>query len=230
MGFSKDGRMVGSTAMVGWFNRKGQARIKESCLQVTRPSQDIEEAGELDLTKVPPAVVIHGAMIYSLSLKTLSLPSQLYWLLEPANPNHYRLSSHDDKTTILFDFTAGSMSKARINPGQMKKNHEVLGTLARGLFLPSGAIVARYLKHKEPLWYYLHAGIQFLGFLLGLANVVPGQQLGNKINARPRRDAKIYKCWKWYHHWFGRIALFFGAFNIVLGIHLGAAGMSWKVG
>nr|TKS06282.1 hypothetical protein D5086_0000125980 [Populus alba] len=152
MGFSKDGRMVGSTAMVGWFNRKGQARIKESCLQ--------------------------------LSLKTLSLPSQLYWLLEPANPNHYRLSSHDDKTTILFDFTAGSMSKARINPGQMKKNHEVLGTLAWGLFLPSGAIVARYLKHKEPLWYYLHAGIQFLGFLLGLANVVPGQQLGNKINAR----------------------------------------------
>ncbi|KAL3604214.1 hypothetical protein D5086_005073 [Populus alba] len=112
MGFSKDGRMVGSTAM--------------------------------------------------LSLKTLSLPSQLYWLLEPANPNHYRLSSHDDKTTILFDFTAGSMSKARINPGQMKKNHEVLGTLAWGLFLPSGAIVARYLKHKEPLWYYLHAEIGFL--------------------------------------------------------------------
>lgn len=76
------------------------------------------------------------------------------------------------------------MSKARINPGKMKKNHGVLGTLAWGLFLPSGAIVARYLKHKEPPWYYLHAGIQFLGFLLGLANVIPGQKLGNKINAK----------------------------------------------
>ena len=65
----------------------------------------------------------------------------------------------------------------------MKKNHGVLGTLAWGLFLPIGAIVARYLKHKDPLWYYLHAGVQFLGFLLGLANVVLGQQLYNKIDA-----------------------------------------------
>lgn len=187
MGFSKDGRMVGSTAMVGWFNRKGQARIKESCLQGTRPSQDIEEAGELDLTKVPPAVVIHGAMIYSVFQAKFENPLTSQPIILPfgaRNPNHYRLSSHDDKTTILFDFTAGSMSKARINPGKMKKNHGVLGTLAWGLFLPSGAIVARYLKHKEPPWYYLHAGIQFLGFHLGLAIVIPGQQLGNKINAK----------------------------------------------
>lgn len=66
----------------------------------------------------------------------------------------------------------------------MKKNHGVLGTLAWGLFLPIGAIVARYLKHKEPLWYYLHAFIQFLGFLIGLATVVLGQQLYDKIHAR----------------------------------------------
>lgn len=110
MGFSKDGRMVGSTAMVGWFNRKGQARIKESCLQGTRPSQDIEEAGELDLTKVPPAVVIHGAMIYKVFQAKFENPltSQPIILAFGASyPNHYRLSSHDDKTTILFDFTAG---------------------------------------------------------------------------------------------------------------------------
>jgi phage gp36-like protein len=94
----------------GWFNRKGQARIKESCLQVTRLSQDIEEAGELDLTKVPPAVVIHGAMIYSVFQAKFESPltSQPIMLAFGASyPNHYRLSSHDDKTTILFDFTAG---------------------------------------------------------------------------------------------------------------------------
>uniref|UniRef100_A0A2K2BK64 Uncharacterized protein n=1 Tax=Populus trichocarpa TaxID=3694 RepID=A0A2K2BK64_POPTR len=118
----------------GWVAMgKGQARIKESCLQVTRLSQDIEEAGELDLTKVPPAVVIHGAMIYKVFQAKFENPltSQPIILAFGASyPNHYRLSSHDDKTTILFDFTAGSMSKARINPGKMKKNHGVLGTLA----------------------------------------------------------------------------------------------------
>ncbi|KAG6748217.1 hypothetical protein POTOM_048126 [Populus tomentosa] len=258
MGFSKDGRMVGSSAMVGWFNRKGQARIKEYYLQGTRPSKVIEDAGELDLTKVPPAVVINGAMIYLAFQAKFEKPlasQPIILAFGTRYPNHYRLSSHDDKTAILFDFTAGSASRARTNAGQMKKNHGVLGTLAWGLFLPSGAIVARYLKHKEPLWYYLHAGIQFLGFLLGLANVVLGQQLYSKIDAnvpshrgigifaltlsilqilafflRPKKDAKIRKYWNWYHHWFGRIALFFGVFNIVWGIHLGAAGTSWKIG
>lgn len=47
---------------------------------------------------------------------------------------------------------------------------------------------------------------------------------------RPKKDAKIRIYWNWYHHWFGRIALFFGALNIVLGIHVGSAGTTWKIG
>jgi hypothetical protein len=110
MGFSKDGRMVGSSAMVGWFNRKGQARIKEYYLQGTRPSQVIEDAGELDLTKVPPAVVIKGAMIYLAFQAKFEKPlasQPIILAFGTRYPNHYRLSSHDDKTAILFDFTAG---------------------------------------------------------------------------------------------------------------------------
>jgi len=47
---------------------------------------------------------------------------------------------------------------------------------------------------------------------------------------RPNKEAKIRKYWNWYHHWFGRIALFFGALNIVLGIQIGGAGNEWKLG
>lgn len=46
---------------------------------------------------------------------------------------------------------------------------------------------------------------------------------------RPHKDSKIRKYWNWYHGWFGRIALFFGALNVVLGIHAGSAGVAWKV-
>ncbi|KAJ4827849.1 hypothetical protein Tsubulata_012995 [Turnera subulata] len=228
MGFSKDGRMVGSSAMVGWLNKKGQARIKQYYLQGTRPSQVIEDAGELDLTKVPPAVVIHGPMIYLAFQATFEKPlthQPILLAFATRNPNHFRLSRHDDKTTVLFDFSAGSASVVGTNYGQMKKNHGIMGIMAWGLFLPVGSIVARYLKHKEPLWYYLHAVIQFLGFLFGLAAVVLGQQLYNKINAavpehrgigifvltlsilqvlafflRPKKEAKIRKYWNWYHH------------------------------
>ncbi|KAF2324884.1 hypothetical protein GH714_021022 [Hevea brasiliensis] len=242
---------------VGWFNKEGHARIKQFYLQGARPSQVIADAGELDLTKVPPAVVLHGPMIYlafqAKFEKTLTR-QPIILAFGTKYPKHHRLSIHDDKTTILFDFSAGSASSGYANPGQMKKNHGILGIFAWGLLLPVGAIVARYMKHKDPLWYYLHAGIQFVGFLFALATVVLGQQLYSKINARipahrsigifvltlsilqilafflrPKKDVKIRKYWNWYHGWFGRIALFFGALNVVLGIHAGSAGIGWKI-
>lgn len=75
------------------------------------------------------------------------------------------------------------MSSASTNFGQMKKNHGVLGIIGWGLILPIGAIVPRYFKHKDPLWYYLHSVLQFIGFALGLATVIIGQRLYNLIHA-----------------------------------------------
>lgn len=64
-----------------------------------------------------------------------------------------------------------------------KKNHGVLGIIAWGLALPAGAIIARYLRHKDPLWYYLHVGLQFLGSVLGIATVLLGVQLYRSMNS-----------------------------------------------
>lgn len=66
----------------------------------------------------------------------------------------------------------------------MKKNHGVLGIFGWGLILPTGAIIARYFKHRDPLWYYLHIVIQFTGFIIGLAGVVLGRALYGKIHAK----------------------------------------------
>ena len=46
----------------------------------------------------------------------------------------------------------------------------------------------------------------------------------------PDRDSKIRKYWNWCHRWVGRLALFLASVNIVLGIQVGGAGPSWKVG
>ncbi|XWS35899.1 hypothetical protein CRYUN_Cryun20dG0036500 [Craigia yunnanensis] len=64
IGFSRNGMMLGSSAMVGWFNRKGQARIKQYYLQGEYESQVIPDKGELPLNNIPPVVALHGAMIY----------------------------------------------------------------------------------------------------------------------------------------------------------------------
>lgn len=47
---------------------------------------------------------------------------------------------------------------------------------------------------------------------------------------RPNKDSKIRKIWNLYHGWFGRIALFFAALNIVLGMQAAGAGNDWKIG
>lgn len=63
----------------------------------------------------------------------------------------------------------------------MKKTHGALSVLGWGLFLPYGAIVARYLRHRDPLWYYIHLVIEFLGFILGVAAAVVGLSLSHML-------------------------------------------------
>lgn len=52
-----------------------------------------------------------------------------------------------------------------------------------GVLLPVGAIVARYFRQRDPLWYHLHVIIQFVGFLIGLAGAVAGIALYNRVHS-----------------------------------------------
>lgn len=111
IGFSRDGFMVGSSAMVGWFNKKGQAKVMQYYLQGTVASQVIPGKGELPLSGVPAALALHGASIYlAFQLKlNKPLPRQpIILAFGFAYPKHHRLTHHDDKTTIIIDFNAGA--------------------------------------------------------------------------------------------------------------------------
>ncbi|OIT25942.1 PREDICTED: cytochrome b561 and DOMON domain-containing protein At3g61750-like [Nicotiana attenuata] len=261
MGFSRDGKMINSSCMVGWITPGGQGKIKQYYVEGLTPSKIKPEKGELPLTSVPPIVYLQGATIYlAFQLKYPNRLKNQPILLAFATkyPHHHHLTVHDDKTTILFDFSSGTSfdvnAGAPNNYISSTKTHGVLGILGWGLFSPFGAIFARYFK-KQKLWYYFHVSAQFIGFILGLAGVVLGLQLHNKLQVhipshegigilvlvlsilqvlafflRPDRDSKYRKCWNLYHGWTGRIALFFGAVNIVLGMHYAGAGESWKIG
>lgn len=68
-------------------------------------------------------------------------------------------------------------------PNGLKRAHGALNLFAWGFLLPIGAIVARYCRRWDPLWFYLRGDIQFVGFILGLAGVVAGVSLYGKIQA-----------------------------------------------
>ncbi|KAK4755544.1 hypothetical protein SAY87_009301 [Trapa incisa] len=260
IGFSRDGFMVGSSAMVGWFNKKGQAEVMQYYLQGTATSQVIPGMGELPLSGVPPALALNGASIYLLFQLKLNKPisrQPIILAFGVGYPKHHRLTHHVDKSTIIMDFKAGSMSFSRKCTSSRKKSHGVLSMLGWGLILPTGALIPRYFRHKDPIWYYLHTLTQFVGFIIALGAVVLGVQLYSEVEVhpgivahrgigifvltltilqvlafflRPNEDSKIRKYWNWYHNWFGRFALFFGAVNIILAIQVGGANNAWRIG
>lgn len=261
IGFSKNGKMTGASAMVGWISRTGHARIKQYHAKGYTSAEVKPGSGELNFTSIPPVVVLDGANIYlAFQLKFLAplerQPTLLAFSSRYPSVNTHELPQHDDKTSILINYSPGIIAPTESNNyDKMKRSHGVLGVIGWGLILPVGAMVARFLRHREPLWYYLHTLIQFSGFLIVIAGVVVGQALYNNIHAdvaahrgigyfaltlsilqvlaffiRPSQDSKIRGLWNMYHKFFGVIALFFGALNIVLGIQVGGAGSQWKIG
>ncbi|KAL8541029.1 hypothetical protein ACS0TY_002353 [Phlomoides rotata] len=262
IGFSRDGKMLNSSCIVGWVNLQGQGKIKQYHIKGFKPSEIKPDEGELPLTNVPPYVAVQSATIYlSFQLKfntTLKTQPILLAFSTKTPTHHHHLTVHDDKTTILFDFSSGKTdSSVDFSPSIFKdrRTHGTLALLAWGLFLPVGAILARYLSRNERLWYYLHVAIQFMGFLFGVAAVVVGLSLYHKMHVffpahkgigilvlvmtilqvfafftRPSTDSKYRRYWNWYHKWLGGICLFFGAVNIVLGINIAGAGEAWNIG
>lgn len=110
MGFSKDGMMVGSSAMVGWISKDGKANIKQYFLRGKSASDVIVNMGQLQSTDVAPVVVFNGATIYlAFQLKIASplTQQQLIFASGSSTPNQYVLTMHEAKTTVLFDFSSG---------------------------------------------------------------------------------------------------------------------------
>ncbi|KAK1268642.1 hypothetical protein QJS04_geneDACA022768 [Acorus gramineus] len=260
MGFSSDGMMVGSSAMVGWINNVGKAHIKQYSLRGQSSSEVVVNEGQLKFAARKPVVALHSASIYlafQLQFEAPVTQQEIIFAFGTATPRNYHLTKHEDKTSVSFDFSAGVSSASSASssyPYQLKRNHGALNIFGWGVLLPIGAIIARYFRQHDPLWFYLHTIIQFSGFIIGLAGVVTGIALYDKLHAdvlshralgifvlvlgilqvlafflKPDKDSKIRRYWNWYHHWAGRLVLFLAAVNISVGIHVGSAGSVWKV-
>ncbi|KAG8067567.1 hypothetical protein GUJ93_ZPchr0005g15508 [Zizania palustris] len=185
IGFSNDGKMVGSSAMVGWIDNQGRAYIKQYYLSKQTSSGVKVDGGKLITADVTSAVVLYGDNIYlafQVKYPLHIVRHSVILAYSTILPNKFLLVEHDDKMSLSFDFSSGD-SVSTYYPYQLKRNHGALTIFGWGILIPLGAIVARYLRHKEPLWYYLHVLLQFLGYIIGLAGVVSGIALYNRTHS-----------------------------------------------
>lgn len=75
-----------------------------------KPSEIKPDEGELPLTNVPPFVAVQSATIYlafQLQYNTTLKTQPILLAFSTKNPHHHRLTVHDDKTSINFDFSSG---------------------------------------------------------------------------------------------------------------------------
>lgn len=55
--------------------------------------------------------------------------------------------------------------------------------LSWGILMIIGVIIARHFKERDPLWFYLHVGIQSSAFTLGIVGIICGFILEDKVSA-----------------------------------------------
>ena len=82
---------------------------------------------------------------------------------------------------ILLHETGKSASKSPHL--RLRRSHGALNMLGWGILMIIGAMVARYCRQWDPIWFYVHTGIQSLAFLLGVIGVLCGFLLDNRLNA-----------------------------------------------
>ncbi|PSR86262.1 Cytochrome b561 and DOMON domain-containing protein [Actinidia chinensis var. chinensis] len=260
IGFSPKGNMVGSSAVVGWVAADGVAHIKQYSLTGQSPPQVLPDQGTLDILGNSSSVVSESSRLYvAFQLSTDRPENRLLYAVGPIGvfptaPN-FRLTEHNNKVSTTLNYVTGQTQTQKSPYSNLRKSHGILNMLGWGILMPIGAIVARYFKQWDPIWFYSHISIQSLGFIFGIAGVICGFLLENKLSAnvnkhkglgifililgclqvmaflaRPEKVSKYRKYWNWYHYIVGRLLIFFAAVNVFYGIHLGNAGSGWNAG
>ncbi|KAI3771219.1 hypothetical protein L6452_02378 [Arctium lappa] len=188
MGFSPNGGMVGSSAVVGWVAGDGSATMRRYFLGGKTASQVVADQGNLRVLQNSSSIISVSSQMYLAFQLVTDQPSpQLVYAVGNSNnqapsPPNYRLTAHRNQMTVSFSYDSGQSSQISAPYSNLKRVHGILNAVGWGALIPIGAMIARYTKHLGSQWLYAHAFIQTLGFILGLSGVVAGLILNDRID------------------------------------------------
>ncbi|KAL3649238.1 hypothetical protein CASFOL_005641 [Castilleja foliolosa] len=260
IGFSPNGNMVGSSAVVGWVGSGGTSNLQKYYLGGQSPNLVTIEPSNQGLLVDNSSMVVQSNRVHIVfQLRSDSPSTRLIYAVGPAGRlpvgPRFQLAQHDDMISTVLNYATGQF-QSHINPeSSLRRSHGLLAMLGWAILMPIGAMVARYMRKWDPIWFYSHAIIQSLGFTLGLIGIICGLVLENRLSvtvnkhkgigitilifgclqviavlARPDKTSKVRKYWNWYHFGVGRALIFLAAVNVFYGIHLGNGGSGWNAG
>ncbi|CAL4938054.1 unnamed protein product [Urochloa decumbens] len=249
------GGMAGSSVLIASQDSTGTASVLMTNLDSTAPSLPLQPATLKFAVAGTPAVEYSGGA-YTI-FATITLPgnnTQQSTVWQAGSVSGGQISPHPTAPANLasaqrLDFLSGSSTGASNSRLHRKNIHGVLNTVAWGILIPTGAIIARYLRvfeSADPAWFYLHIGFQCSGYILGVAGWGLGLKLGSEsvgityhphrnigiaifclatlqvfaLLLRPDKKNKYRFYWNIYHHSVGYSVIVLAAVNIFKGLDI----------
>lgn len=88
-----------------------------------------------------------------------------------------------DLTFLCQNFVVKGQFQKENPDASLKRSHGILNMLGWGILMPIGVLVARHMRQWDPIWFYSHSIIQSCGFVLGVAGVICGIVLEDRLGA-----------------------------------------------
>jgi hypothetical protein len=184
VGFSPDGKMVGSKAVIGRPDLSGASQVQPYNLngQVSSAVTAIG-AGCPDLTDYSWESS-NDRTVLQFSFTSGTTGGCLANVLDASATNNiiwahgtgtsFGPHSSSNRGLANVNFATGSAQSLTIEVDSQLKVHAVLMTLGWGIMIPAGVIMARFFKNSPPTgwWYKMHRMIQTSGLLLATAGLV----------------------------------------------------------
>ncbi|XP_042424350.1 cytochrome b561 and DOMON domain-containing protein At5g47530-like [Zingiber officinale] len=173
-------------------------------------------------------------------------------------PNGHPLSTANRQSMSTLDFLSGQTASGGGNSRLHRKNiHGVINAISWGILLPTGAIIARYVKvfqFADPAWFYLHVACQCSAYVVGLAGWILGLKLGSQSKGityhkhrdigialfclatvqvfalflRPDKNHKYRWYWNIYHYAVGYAVIILSIVNVFEGFDILDPAKKWK--
>ncbi|XP_073133536.1 cytochrome b561 and DOMON domain-containing protein At3g07570-like [Henckelia pumila] len=261
IGFSPNGNMVGSSAIVGWIGPNGiNSGIKKFYLGGKSPNLVTLQPQDQGLRLQNLFIsTLQNQIFLAFQVASNTPTINVIYAIGPAGqlpsaPN-FALSQHRTMHSTVMSYGTGGTVTQSSPEASLKRIHGMLNVAGWGILIPIGAMIARYMRHWDPQWFYSHAIIQSIGFTIGVIGVFCGLALENRLDIyvdkhkalgifvlilgglqvlaiffRPNRASKVRKYWNWYHSNVGRLLIVLAIVNVFYGINLGKGGSEWNQG
>ncbi|XP_014505895.1 cytochrome b561 and DOMON domain-containing protein At5g47530 [Vigna radiata var. radiata] len=246
-----DPAMIGAQALVAIpQSSNGGPRVYTS--SITSTSTQLEESeisypvSGLSVTYENNEVTIFATLTLSNDTTSLVHVWQDGTLSGTTPQEHSHETSHQNSKETL-NLLSGSSTQVTGNSRQRRRNtHGVLNAVSWGILMPTGAIIARYLKvfkSADPAWFYLHITCQASAYIVGISGFGTGLKLGSDSEGveydthraiaivlvclgtlqvfalflRPNKDHKFRVYWNAYHYLVGYATISLSIANVFKG-------------